>query len=203
MKNKFLSTVLTALCCAASIHASSIDNNRLYGELFPSRNSIPITTYTYDLDPLIVVSQNVNEKGLVVVSGQFNKAFTNSNILLSVKYQNTQGEWVTGWCKTLYSYNQYNETLKATFELPASVNPTYNLKIELSSDSNTSNFSSVVWGKTVSHYKQVDYSPANCDLDENEYTILLTPKKDGTLITDATGKITGVKDRVTSAYSWN
>lgn len=189
----------------ASIDASSGSSfpSRFYNDHNGSESYVPITTYTYDLDPLIVISQNVNEKGLVVMSGQFNKPFTNSNILLSIKYQNAQGEWVTGWCKTLYSYNQYNETLKATFELPASANPTYNVKVELSSDSSTSNFSSVVWNKVVNHYKQLDYSAANCDLDENEYTVLLTPKKDGTLITDANGKVTGVKDRVTSAYSWN
>ena len=205
MKKKSLLSVLTAICSVASIHASSRGNPLLIPDekSLVSTRSVHLTTYTYDLDPLIVVSQNVNEKGLVVMSGQFNKPFTNSNILLSVKYQNAQGEWVTGWCKTLYSYNQYNEILKATFELPASANPTYNLKVELSSDTSTSNFSSVVWGKAVSHYKQSDYSAANCDLDENEYTILLTPKKESTLITDANGKVTGIKDRVTSAYSWN
>lgn len=203
MKKKHLLSVLTAVCCVASIHASSGDSNAVCSH---HKNNIlgsyiPITTY--DLDPLIVVSQNVNEKGLVVMSGQFNKPFTNSNILLSVKYQNAQGEWITGWCKTLYSYNQYNETLKATFELPASTNPNYNLKVELSSDSSTSNFGSVTWDKVVNHYKQSDYTAANCDLDENEYTILLTPRKESTLIMDSNGKVTGVKDRVTSAYSWN
>jgi len=205
MKKKSLFSILTAICSVASLHASSRGNPLLISDERPlvSNRSILFTSYTYDLDPLIVISQNVNEKGLVVMSGQFNKPFTNSNILLSVKYQNAQGEWVTGWCKTLYSYNQYNEILKATFELPASANPTYNLKIELSSDSSTSNFNSVVWGKVVSHYKQSDYTAANCDLDENEYTILLTPRKESTLITDANGKVTGVKDRVTSANSWN
>lgn len=205
MKKKHLLSVLTAVCCVVSIYASSGDSNAVCSH---HRNNIlgshiPMTTYTYDLDPLIVVSQNVNEKGLVVMSGQFNKPFTNSNILLSVKYQNAQGEWITGWCKTLYSYNQYNETLKATFELPASTNPNYNLKVELSSDSSTSNFGSVTWDKVVNHYKHSDYTAANCDLDENEYTILLTPRKESTLIMDSNGKVTGVKDRVTSAYSWN
>lgn len=205
MKKKSLLSILAAVCSVASIDASSGSSvtSRFYDDHIGSESYVPITTYTYDLDPLIVISQKVNEKGLVVMIGQFNKPFTNSNILLSIKYQNAQGEWVTGWCKTLYSYNQYNETLKATFELPASTNPTYNVKVELSSDSSTSNFSSVVWNKVVNHYKQSDYAVANCDLDENEYTVLLTPKKDGTLITDANGKVTGVKDRVTSAYSWN
>ncbi|NML69349.1 T9SS type A sorting domain-containing protein [Chryseobacterium sp. RP-3-3] len=205
MKKKSTLKIFAAAFCIASSHAYS-------GTILvpkPNETSIgpnhkaPVPPSVYDLDPLIVISQNVNEKGLVVMSGQFSKPFTDSNILLSIKYQNTQGEWITVWCKTLYSYNQYNETLKATFELPASVNTTYNLKVELSSDSSTADFSSVYWGKTVSHYKLSDYSPANCDLDENEYTILLTPKKEGTLITDANGKVTGVKDRVTSVYWWN
>lgn len=205
MKKKSTLKIFAAVFCIASSHA--------YSGTFivpkPNETSIgpnhktPVPPSVYDLDPLIVISQNVNEKGLVVMSGQFSKPFTDSNILLSVKYQNSQGEWITAWCKTLYSYNQYNETLKATFELPASVNTTYNLKVELSSDSSTADFNSVYWGKTVNHYKLSDYSPANCDLDENEYTILLTPKKEGTLITDVNGKVTGIKDRVTSAYSWN
>lgn len=205
MKKKSTFKIFAAVFCIASSHAFSRTttvpkpDEKLIGFKFKT----PVPPSTYDLDPLIVISQNVNEKGLVVMSGQLSKPFTDSNILLSIKYQNTQGEWVTGWCKTLYSYNQYNEILKATFELPASASNTYNVKIELSSDSNTSNFTSVVWDKAVSHYKLSDYVATSCDLDENEYTILLTPKKEGTLVTDSNGKVTGVKDRVTSAYSWN
>lgn len=203
MKKKPLLSTLMVICSITSVYASSRGDTslRLYKDHLVLESVIPVTTYTYDLDPLIVISQNANEKGLVVMSGQFSKPFTDSNILLSIKYQNTLGEWVTAWCKTLYSYNQYNEDLKATFELPASVNSTYNLKVELSSDTN--NFTNVVWNKTVNHYKQGDYAIGNCDLDENEYTMLLTPKKAGTLLTDANGKATGIKDRVTSAYSWN
>lgn len=205
MKKKSTLKIFAAVFCIAASHAFSRTipvpeiNENLSGTSF--RTLVPPSVY--DLDPLIIVSQNVNEKGLVVMSGQFSKPFTDGNILLSIKYQNALGEWVTAWCKTLYSYNQYNENLKAVFELPASANTTYNLKIELSSDSGTANFSSVYWGKTVNHYKLSDYSAANCDLDENEYTILLTPKKEGTLIMDVNGKVTGIKDRVTSAYSWN
>ncbi|WP_165585113.1 T9SS type A sorting domain-containing protein [Chryseobacterium sp. FH2] len=205
MKKKSAFRILTAVFCIASVHAFSKE--------FPASGHYEkaaslslrnlVTPYNYDLDPLIILSQNVNEKGLVVMSGQLTKPFTSSNILISIKYQNAQGEWITGWCKTLYSYNQYNEILKATFELPASVNPTYNIKVELSSDSSSASFTSVSWDKTVSHYKLNDYASANCDLDENEYTILLTPKKNGTLVTDTNGKVTGIKDRVTSSYSWN
>jgi hypothetical protein len=177
MEKKSTLKVFAAVLCIASSHtwarALSVPKPDETSIGFNHRAALP--PGSYDLDPLIIISQNVNEKGLVVLSGQFSKPFTDNNILLSIKYQNAQGEWVIAWCKTLYSYNQYNETLKATFELPASASPTYNLKVELSSDTN--NFTSVVWNKTISHYKQGDYSIGNCDLDENEYTMLLTPKK--------------------------
>ncbi|HEX8575105.1 MAG TPA: T9SS type A sorting domain-containing protein [Flavobacterium sp.] len=205
MKKKLTLKIFAVIFCIASTHAFStiIAVPKAHEKNIGSKLKTPTPPSVYDLDPLIVISQNVNEKGLVVMSGLLTKPFTSDHIKMSIKYQNAQGEWVTGWCKTLYSYNQYNETLKATFELPESVSTAYNLKVELSSDISSSSFSTIVWDKAVSHYKQGDYVPANCDLDENEYTILLTPKKDGTLITDANGKVTGVKDRVTSAYSWN
>jgi len=205
MKKKSTSKIFAAIFCIASSHAFSeeIPIPKLHDKITGFRLNNPIPPNVYDLDPLIVVTQNVNEKGLVVMSGKLTKPFTNSNIKLSIKYQDTLGNWVTSWCKTLYSYNQYNEILTARFELPASVNSSYNLKVELSSDSTTANFSDVAWEKAVSHYKLSDYTATNCDLDENEYTILLTPKKDGTLLTDSNGKVTGIKDRVTSAYSWN
>lgn len=193
MKKRSTLQIFAAVLCIASSHAYSraILAPKPNETSIWTNHKIPVTPSFYDLDPLIVISQNVNEKGLVVMSGQLSKPFTDSNILLSIKYQDTQGEWITIWCKMLYSYNQYNETLKASFELPASVNPAYSVKVELSSDSSRANFSSVYWGKTVSHYKLSHYSSANCGLDENEYTILLTPKKEGTLITDANGKVTG------------
>jgi hypothetical protein len=85
----------------------------------------------------------------------------------------------------LYSYNQYNEIiLNARFELPAKSSNSYNLKIELSSDTNISNWNSITWDKSISHYKFGDYNATDCDLDENEYTILFTPKKENTLIKD-------------------
>lgn len=203
MKKKSTLKIFAAVFCIASSHAFSrtIVVPKLNEKTIGSKYKTPPSSY--DLDPLIVVSQNVNQKGLVVVEGKLTKPFMTDNVKLSIKYQDSQGNWVIGWSKMLYSYNQYNESLKATLELPASAVSSYNLKIELTSDTNLSNFNSVVWDKTVSHYKQGDYASANCDLDENEYTILLTPKKDGTVITDANGKVTGVKDRVTSANSWN
>ena len=156
-----------------------------------------------DLDPHIFIQQNVNQKGLVIMDGRLTKPFTGDHITLSIKYQDAQGNWITGWCKTLYSYNQYNENVRAAFELPASVLSSYNGKVELSSATNLANFNSVLWDKTISHYKLGAYIAIHWDLDENEYTILLTPRKEGTLITDADGKVTGVKDRVTTAHSWN
>lgn len=203
MKKKIILIVSTALSCVVPISASPIIHD--YGgekEVYiNSRGSL--SPYTYDLDPGFVINQNVNEKGLVVVEGKLTKPFMTSNVKLSIKYKDSSGNWVTAWCKILYSYNQYNENVNASFELPASGVSSYNLKIELSSDANLSNFSSIIWDKSTKHYRQGDYANANCDLDENEYTILLTPKKEGSLVTDASGKVTGIKDRVTSVYSWN
>lgn len=159
--------------------------------------------FEFNLDPGFTVIQTVNQPGLVVISGSLTKPFTSDHVKLSIKYQDSSGNWVTGWCKILYSYNQYNENLVAKFELPASTNSSYNLKIDLSSDSNITNWSMINWNKDVKHYKSGDYSTVNCDLDENEYTILLTPKKNGTLILDANNKVTSIKDRVTSIHSWN
>ncbi|SDQ53326.1 Por secretion system C-terminal sorting domain-containing protein [Chryseobacterium soldanellicola] len=205
MRKKSISRIFVAILCIASAYAhANILASPEYGNKALSKKVKGfLPPYTYNLDPNIVIQQKMNEKGLVVMQGKLTKPFTTDHVKLSIKYQDAQGNWVTGWCKTLYSYNQYNENLKATFELPASAVSSYNVKIELSSDTNLTNFNSVVWGKAVSHYRLGDYAATNCDLDENEYTILLTPKKDGTLVTDANGKVTGVKDRVTSMYGWN
>ncbi|MFP3598292.1 T9SS type A sorting domain-containing protein [Chryseobacterium sp. SIMBA_029] len=200
MKKKPLLSTLMVICSITSVYASSRGDTslRLYHDRPILESVIPVTTYTFDLDPLIVISQNVNEKGAVVMSGQLVKPVTDSDILISVKYQNTQGEWITAWCKTLYSSSQYNENLNATFELPASLQSPYNLKVQLSSDSN--NFSNVTWNKTVTHYKFGDYSAGNCELDENEYTILFTPKKSGTVLYNTDGSVSGVRDRVKSQH---
>ncbi|MDV7698165.1 T9SS type A sorting domain-containing protein [Chryseobacterium soli] len=200
MKKKPLLSTLMVICSITSVYASSRGDTslRLYHDHPILESVIPVTTYTFDLDPFIVISQNVNEKGAVVMSGQLVKPVTDSDILISVKYQNAQGEWITAWCKTLYSSNQYNENLNATFELPASLQSPYNLKVQLSSDSN--NFSNVTWNKTVTHYKFGDYSTGNCELDENEYTILFTPKKSGTVLYNTDGSVSGVRDRVKSQH---
>lgn len=197
--------ILAAICSLIFIYSFSRNNPVfLFYENFDS--STPSATkvlFNYDLDPLIIINQNVNEKGLVVMTGKLTKPFTSDHVKLSIKYQDSQGNWITGWCKILYSYNQYNENLTARFELPASSQSSYNVKVELSSDTNLSNFNSIAWEKSISHYKFSDYILTGCDLDENEYTMLLTPKKDGTLILDNAGKVLGVKDRVTSAHFWN
>jgi len=205
MKKKLASRILAAICCLTSIFYYSRNYSpSLFYDSFntPAFHSIAVP-FMYDLDPLIIINQNVNEKGLVVMSGKLTKPFTSDHVKLSIKYQDSQGNWITGWCKTLYSYNQYNENLTARFELPASSQSSYNVKVELSSDTSLSNFSSIAWEKSISHYKFGDYTLTGCDLDENEYTMLLTPKKEGTLIMDNTGKVLGVKDRVTSAHFWN
>jgi hypothetical protein len=205
MKKKSISKIFTAILCIASVHATanlpSVPDNS--GKALNKMRGRYLPPYLYNLDSNIVIQQNVNEKGLIVMEGKLTKPFLKDHVKLSIKYKDSQGNWVTGWCKILYSYNQYNETVKASFELPASVQSSYDLKVELSSDTNLTDFNTIVWNKSIQHYKFGDYTAANCDLDENEYTILLTPKKEGTLITDPNGKVTGVKDRVTSAYSWN
>lgn len=207
MKKKSMLRAIAVLFCIVPSQAfsrlSSVPAEYSYGKEKPPGVSRYTPPYVYDLDPGFTIQQNVNQKGLVVIEGKFTKPFTSDDVRMEIRYQTPQGSWITAWCKILYSYNQYNENLKAVFELPEATTATYNLKIELNSNSNLSNFNSVVWNKSVSHYKQGDYSPTSCDLDENEYTILLTPKKEGTLILDNTGKVTGIKDRVTSAHAWN
>ncbi|MGG7552557.1 T9SS type A sorting domain-containing protein [Chryseobacterium arthrosphaerae] len=205
MKGKSTYKIFATVLCLASVHAfpRGIPGPGHSGKTIISKSQQSAAPFVYELDPLIIMNQNVQEKGLVMMSGKLIKPVTSDHVKLSVKYKDAQGNWVTGWCKTLYSYNRYNEQLKAVFELPASAQSSYNLKVELSSDTNLTNFSSITWDKTVSHYKLGDYNSSSCDLDENEYTILLTPKKEGTLITDTNGKVTGIKDRVTSANAWN
>lgn len=200
MRKKTFLSIWAVLCSAASVYASPRGDTDWHFRNAPIilGSYIPVTTYHFDLDPLIVISQNVNEKGAVVMSGQLHKPVTTSDILISVKYQNAQGEWISVWCKTLYASNQYDENLNATFELPASVNSTYNLKVELGSETNS--FSDITWNKAVSHYKFGDYTATACELDENEYTILFTPKKSGTVLFNPNGTVSGVKDRVKSQH---
>ena len=204
-QKKSVLKILTTILCVAPVHvASRTSGVRDYGEEAMNKTmGRVVNLYVYVFDPQILIKQKVNEEGLVVMEGKLTKPFTDDHVKLSVKYQDDQENWITSWCKTLYSYNQYNENVRAAFELPASALSSYNVKIELSSATDLTNFNSVVWDKTISHYKLDDYTVANCDLDENEYTLLLTPKKEGTLINDTNGLITGVKDRVTSAHSWN
>lgn len=201
MRKKSMLSVWAVFCSVASVYASSRGSTDRHSsnEHMILESRLPVTTYNYDLGPVMVISQNVNEKGAVVMSGQLNKPITASDVLISVKYQNALGEWVSAWCKTLYANNQYNENLNATFELPASASSgTYNLKVELSSETN--NFTDITWNKAVSHYKFGDYTATACELDENEYTILFTPKKSGTVLFNPNGTVSGVKDRVKSQH---
>jgi len=76
MKKNSLLSILTAICAIATIDVLFGGTiNWHLGDSFLSKSNIPITTYTHDLDPLIVVSQNVNQKGLVVMSDLFTNPF--------------------------------------------------------------------------------------------------------------------------------
>lgn len=113
MKKKSLLSILTAIAhIAIKIDASlGGTTNRQFGDSFLSKSNTPITTYTYDLDPLILISQNVNEKGLVVMNGQFNKPFTSSNILLSIKQLLEYSRRMDyRMLQNLFCYNHYNES---------------------------------------------------------------------------------------------
>lgn len=204
MKKKSISKIFMAVLCTVSVHAISKPLKILYGNATVNKSEERILPpFSYDLDPGFTIQQTVNQKGLLIVSGKLKKPFTSDDVKLVIKYKDELGNWISGWSKLLYSYNQYNENLTAMLELPASSLASYNVKIELSSNSNINNFNSITWEKSISHYKASDYADSFCDLDENEYTMLLTPRKNGTVITDVNGKVTGVKDRVTSDHFWN
>ncbi|WP_080777665.1 T9SS type A sorting domain-containing protein [Chryseobacterium phocaeense] len=202
MKKKSTFRIFAAVLCIASSHAYSgaapVPWHHETGIGF--KHVAPLPPSIHDLDPLIVIPQNVNEKGLVVIKGNFQKPTTAGDVKVTIKYKDAQNNWVSLWCKTFAGNYDYNEDLTANFELPQSALNTHSVKIELSSDASVTNWNSVVWNKTVSHYKQSNYTYANCDLDENQYTILFTPKKDGTVVYNSNGTVSGVKDRVTSQH---
>ncbi|WP_343611757.1 T9SS type A sorting domain-containing protein [Chryseobacterium oranimense] len=202
MKKKSTLKIFAAVLCIASSHALA----KAASVPWPGETSIgsklmaPLPPSVYDLDPLIVISQNVNEKGLVVMKGNFQKPVTSGDVKVTIKYKDAQNNWVSLWCKTFAGNYDYNEDLTANFELPQSALNTHSVKVELSSDATITNWQSIIWDKTVSHYKQSNYAYANCDLDENQYTILFTPKKNGTVLYNSNGTVSGVKDRVTSQH---
>ncbi|MCW3160418.1 T9SS type A sorting domain-containing protein [Chryseobacterium oryctis] len=202
MKKKSILKIFTAMLCVASVHATSrtLIVHDYGGKALKTSTDFFLPPYTYDLDPSFVVQQNVNEKGLVILKGNFFKPNTSGDVKVTVKYKNAQNNWVSVWCKTFAGNYEYNEDLTANFELPESALNSYSIKVELSSDSDITNWSSITWDKTVKHYKKADYTYANCDLDENQYTILFTPKKDGTVLYNSNGTVSGVKDRVTSQH---
>ncbi|MFA6059086.1 MAG: T9SS type A sorting domain-containing protein [Taibaiella sp.] len=150
----------------------------------------------------VTISQIPNQKGAVVISGNFTKPVTSDQVTLSIKYKDNTDNWITVWCKAFAAGDQYNEQLKATFELPASGLSAYDIKMELSAGTTLTNWQSIAWQNSVNHYKQRDYTTGNCDLDENQYTILFTPKKAGTIL-QANGNVTGIKDRVNSSHIAN
>lgn len=152
-----------------------------------------------NLGAIVSVQQTPNQKGAVVISGNFVKPVTSDKVTLTIKYKNAANNWVPVWCKSFGADDQYNENLKAVFELPVSGTGTYDIKMELSAVATLSNWPSISWQNSVNHYKQADYTSGSCDLDENLYTILFTPKKAGTLVY-SNGNLSGVKDRVTSGH---
>lgn len=167
--------------------------------LFLGLMHIPIYSQNIvDLDPNIEITQTANQKGAVVIKGNFSKPVTSDHVVLTIKYKNDLGNWIPVWNKTFIAANEFNQNLTATFELPASNVGIQNVKIELSSSSNLSNWQSIIWQKTVAHYKQSDYTAGKCQLDENEYTYLFTPKTSGTVVLNSDGTVQSVKDRVTS-----
>jgi hypothetical protein len=202
MKKKSTLKIFAAVFCIASSHAfpRAIPVPGHHETSIGFKYRAPLPPSAYDLDPLIVIPQNVNEKGLVVIKGNFQKPNTAGDVKVTIKYKDAQNNWVSLWCKTFAGNYDYNEDLTANFELPQSALNTHSIKVELSSDATITNWQSVVWDKTVSHYKQSNYAYANCDLDENQYTILFTPKKNGTVLYNSNGTVSGVKDRVTSQH---
>ncbi|MBW8522127.1 T9SS type A sorting domain-containing protein [Chryseobacterium chendengshani] len=150
------------------------------------------------MDPNIEITQTVNQKGAVVIKGNFSKPVTSDHVVLIIKYKNDLGNWISVWHRTFIAANEFSQILTATFELPASSVGIQNIKIELSSNSSLSNWQSIIWQKTVAHYKQSDYTTGKCQLDENEYTYLFTPKTSGTVVLNPDGTVQSVKDRVTS-----
>lgn len=202
MKKKSISTIFAALVCTAWMHAAAppITFYDYGNKLLKESKGNFVTLYFHDLNSEFAIQQNVNEKGLVNIQGNFYKPTTSSHVKLTIKYKDSQNNWIPVWCKSFAGESEYNEDLTASFELPASTTPIQNVKMELSSDADISNWSAITWNPIISHYKQSDYASANCELDENQYTILFTPKKSGTVLYNTNGSVSGVKDRVTSQH---
>lgn len=80
------------MLCVVSVHANSktfvvhdygeIAMNKTEGKFLPP--------YSYDLDPGFIVQQNANTLG---------------DVKLTVKYKDSQNNWVSAWCKT-FSYRK-------------------------------------------------------------------------------------------------
>ncbi|MFP3592413.1 hypothetical protein [Chryseobacterium sp. SIMBA_038] len=85
MKKKSTLKIFAAVFCIASSHAFSrtIVVPELNEKTIGSKYKTPPSSY--DLDPLIVVSQNVNQKGLVIIEGKLTKPFMSDHVKLSIK----------------------------------------------------------------------------------------------------------------------
>lgn len=201
-KKNFILKTITAISCIAFGQVFS----RTVTEIDFGEKAVASSFYklvippVYDLDSNIEITQTVNEKGAVVIKGNFIKPITTDDVKIIIKYKDNLGNWVSVWCKTFTAGTEYNQYLDAKFELPASTVSLRNLKIELNSNGNLTNWQSISWNKSVSHYKQSDYTTNNCALDENEYTILFTPKKSETVSLNPNGTVSSIKDRVTSQH---
>ncbi|AZB23822.1 T9SS C-terminal target domain-containing protein [Chryseobacterium bernardetii] len=173
MKKRFILKIFTAMLCIASSYTwarkipilKPVETN----VLFKYRSALALSSY--DLDPLIIISQNMYEKGLVVIKGNFQKPNTIGDVKVTIKYRDNQNNWVSVWCRTFAGNYRYDEDLTANFELPSSALNVQSVKIELSSNKNITNWESIVWNKTISHYRHSDYVYGNCNLDENQIFI--------------------------------
>jgi hypothetical protein len=103
MKKRFILKIFTAMLCIASSYTwarkipvlKPVETN----VLFKYRSALALSSY--DLDPLIIISQNMYEKGLVVIKGNFQKPNTTGDVKVTIKYRDNQNNWVSVWCRTL------------------------------------------------------------------------------------------------------
>ena len=145
MKKKSISTIFATLVCTAWMHAaaSPIPFYDYGNKLLKESKGNFVTLYFHDLNSEFAIQQNVNEKGLVNIQGNFYKPITSSHVKLTIKYKDSQNNWIPVWCKSFAGESEYNEDLTASFELPASTTPIQNVKMELSSDADISNWSAI------------------------------------------------------------
>ncbi len=101
MKKKSISTIFATLVCTAWMHAaaSPIPFYDYGNKLLKESKGNFVTLYFHDLNSEFAIQQNVNEKGLVNIQGNFYKPITSSHVKLTVKYKDLR---ITGY---LYGAN--------------------------------------------------------------------------------------------------